>query len=215
MIEVDSQLRVVLIGGSSSVGKSTLAASLAGRLGWPCLSADQLARHPGRPWKTSQGTVPEHVAEHYLSLSVEELVEDVLRHYREMWPGIEAIIRKHAEQRSAGPLILEGSALWPELVATLDCGRVGAVWLTASDELFRARIMQMSGFEERSVRERRMVEKFLERTWLYDQQMQKAAERLGLVPLDVEALSSPGELGDEVLRLAAVSLPRFGAARET
>jgi 2-phosphoglycerate kinase len=213
-MEVDSQLRVVLIGGSASVGKSTLAASLAGRLGWPCLSTDQLARHPGRPWKTSQRSVPEHVAEHYLSLSVEELVEDVLRHYQGMWPGIEAIIRKHAEERSAGRLILEGSALWPELVATLDCGCVGAVWLTASDELFRARITQMSGFEESSVRERRMVEKFLERTWLYDQQMKEAAERLGLAPLDVEALSSPGELGDEVLRLAAVSLPRFGDARE-
>ena len=51
MPDVDSNLRVVLIGGSSHVGKSTLSEALAARMGWERLSTDSLALHPGRPWK--------------------------------------------------------------------------------------------------------------------------------------------------------------------
>ena len=82
MPDVDSSLRVVFIGGTSHVGKSTLAESLAARLGWTRISTDTLARHPGRPWRPAPEKVPDHVAEHYLSLSVNELLKDVLRHYR-------------------------------------------------------------------------------------------------------------------------------------
>jgi 2-phosphoglycerate kinase len=44
--------RVVLIGGTSNVGKSTVAQAVAERLGFEYLSTDELARHPGRPWRT-------------------------------------------------------------------------------------------------------------------------------------------------------------------
>ena len=140
-------LRVILIGGSSHVGKSTLARSLGLKLGCGHISTDSLARHPGRPWRKKPKTVPEHVAEHYLSLTVDELVEDVLRHYRSMWPDIEAMITAHATDLSAERLILKGSALWPETVATLDLEEVGAIWLTGGDCLFQSRIYSESQFE--------------------------------------------------------------------
>ncbi len=196
------QPRVILIGGSSNAGKSTLAQALANALGWSCVSTDKLARHPGRPWKTDGGDVPDHVADHYLSLSVEELITDVLRHYRGMWPGIETMIRSHAEDPSTERLILEGSALWPESIAALDCENVGAVWLTASDELFRTRICALSRFEEASVREKKLIEKFLERTWRYNERMLEAIARLGLTSLDVELATSVEELCDAVLERA-------------
>ena len=44
-------LKVILIGGSSHVGKSTVSESLAETLGWSHLSTDRLAAHPGRPWR--------------------------------------------------------------------------------------------------------------------------------------------------------------------
>jgi len=127
MINSKRELRVILIGGSSNVGKSTLAQSLALKLEWSHVSTDSLARHPGRPWKTRLKTVPEDVAEHYLSLSVDELLADVLRHYRSMWHGIEAMVTLHATDISTDRLILEGSALWPGSVATLDLDDVGAI----------------------------------------------------------------------------------------
>ena len=41
-------IRVVLIGGTSNVGKSTVADEVAAKLGFERLSTDSLARHPGR-----------------------------------------------------------------------------------------------------------------------------------------------------------------------
>ena len=90
--------KVLLIGGSSHVGKSTLAESLATLLGWTHVSTDRLARHPGRPWASPPRRVPDDVAEHYLKLSVDELIEDVLRHYEvNVWPKVEAIIASHVD----------------------------------------------------------------------------------------------------------------------
>ena len=64
MTEIRSDLRVILIGGSSHVGKSTLSRSLADKLGWRLISTDKMARHPGRPWRSAPERLPDHVAEH-------------------------------------------------------------------------------------------------------------------------------------------------------
>ena len=66
------ETRVILIGGSSHAGKSPLGLSLAAKFGWSYRSTDKLARHPGRPWvSANKKAIPEHVAEHYGTLSVE------------------------------------------------------------------------------------------------------------------------------------------------
>ena len=181
-------LRVILIGGSSHVGKSTLADSLAAKLGWGQISTDKLARHPGRPWQPEPQQVPDHVAEHYLSLSVRELIEDVLHHYKvNVWPQVEAIVT--ATDTSKERIIVEGSALWPEFVATLDVANLAAIWLTASDAVFEQRIRAASQYRTKSQRERMMVDKFLERSQLYNAQMMDAIRRHGLVSVDVHAAS--------------------------
>ena len=62
--------KLLLIGGASHVGKSTMAQSISNfvagsSLGYNYISADNLARHPGRPWQTTLTDIPKHVAEHY------------------------------------------------------------------------------------------------------------------------------------------------------
>jgi 2-phosphoglycerate kinase len=190
------KLRVILIGGSSNIGKSTLAESLAIKLGWRQISTDSLARHPGRPWRTKPESVPLHVAEHYLSLSADALIEDLLRHYRSMWPNLESMITRHATNDSTERLILEGAALWPEFVATLNLDNVAAIWLTASNDFLQARIHQASQFEEATVQGKVMIQKFLERTYRYNGQMMNAIKRLGLVSINVETTASLNELSD-------------------
>jgi len=180
-------LRVILIGGTSHVGKSTVSEALAAVLGWDCLSTDSLARHPGRPWKPAPEKVPDHVAEHYLSLSVEELVDDVLRHYRvNVWPMVDEIVASYSNRTASTGLVLEGSALWPELAAGLDFRKVAAIWLTAGEEVLRQRIHEGSGYGSKSSREREMIDKFLQRTVAYDLRMVDSARKHGLVLLDVE-----------------------------
>ena len=131
MANLRTDLRVILIGGSSHAGKSTVSESLAAKLGWSYLSTDRLAAHPGRPWRRLPGEkVMDSVADHYLSLSVDELMEDVLRHYRaNVWPKVEGIVATHSNEASTSGLVLEGSALWPEFATSLDFDKVGALWL--------------------------------------------------------------------------------------
>lgn len=187
MRDAPAHLRVILIGGSSHSGKSALSESIAANLGWNLISTDTLARHPGRPWRPEPEKVPDHVAEHYLSLSVDELIVDVLHHYKvNVWPKVEEIVASHINDPSQGGLVIEGSALWPELVATLDFDNIAALWLTASEAIFRQRIRDESLYHSKSLRERRMIDKFLERTLVYNAQMIEIANRHGFILIDVQ-----------------------------
>ena len=198
-------MKVILIGGSSHVGKSAVSESLAAALGWAHISTDRLARHPGRPWMPSPERVPEQVAEHYIRLSVDELIEDVLRHYRvNVWPEVKAIVESHANDASKSGIVVEGSALWPEFATDLDSDKVAAVWLTAKADVFRRRIHVGSRYGTRSPRERMMIDKFLERTLAYDALMVDAVNRHGFVLVDV--------MNSETPALAERCLSRLGIA---
>lgn len=172
-------LRVILIGGSSHAGKSSLARQLATRPGWTSASTDHLGRHPGRPWRPAGEAVPAHVAAYYLELSTEAQVADVRRYYETLWPAIEALVRRHAEDEAQPRLVLEGSAIWPERAATLNVPGVAAVWLTAPPALFEARILAESGHAQADGRGRALIEAFLARTLAFDADLREAAERLG------------------------------------
>ena len=199
MNKIRSDLRVILIGGSSHVGKSTLSRSLADKLGWHLISTDKMARHPGRPWRSARERLPDHVAEHYVTLSVGELITDVLHHYRvNVWPKVETLIRSATREASSDRVILQGSALWPELVATLSFDGLAALWLTASDDVFRTRIRGESLYHSRSAIERLMVDKFLDRTLAYNERMIDAINRHGFRRVDV-LQSGVAELADRCL----------------
>lgn len=160
-------MRVVLIGGTSHTGKSTVAAAVAARLGFELLSTDSLARHPGRPWPPAD--LPRHVTEHFRSLTAAELVASVLDHYERVWPRIEELVTRHAA-RECGGLVLEGSALWPNRVATLTVPHK-AMWLTAGEGVLRARILANSGHADSTTAQRVLIEKFLARTVLFQQRL--------------------------------------------
>ena len=193
--------RVILIGGTSHAGKSTLVQALQQTLGWDCTATDRLARHPGRPWKTPHKAVPPHVADHYRSLSADELLADVLCHYQGLWPSISDTIRRHATDPSVPCLIMEGSALWPSYVATLDVAEVRSVWLTASDSFLQQRIYANSQFGQAAEQEKILIQQFLERTLRYNHRMMMEVHRLGLVSVNVEEVSSLRRLTDHCLSL--------------
>ncbi|MBT2418944.1 AAA family ATPase [Streptomyces sp. ISL-22] len=197
-------VRVVLIGGTSHTGKSTVARALAERLGFGCRSTDKLARHPGRPWRTAEWAPPPHVAEHYATLGVDELIRSVLDHYARLWPRIQELITERAA--GAGPgLVLEGSALWPDRVAGLtSVPHTRAVWLTADDAVLRERMRSSARYEDATGRERYLVDKFLARAERFQTLMTQAVDAHGLARVDTDG-SSVGELADRVLM--AVGLP--------
>jgi 2-phosphoglycerate kinase len=192
------ETRAFLIGGSSHTGKSTLGRALAAKLGWSYLATDKLARHPGRPWVGINGqAIPAHVVEHYRNLSGDALLLDVLSHYaNNVLPQVEAIVRDCVTDRSTECLVIEGSALWPEFVANLvnDNNYVRSIWLTAREQLFRTRILTESNFDRVSQEEQYLIQKFLDRTLHCDRQMRAEIDRLGLMCIDVESISTADEL---------------------
>ncbi|BBA95739.1 hypothetical protein RVR_727 [Actinacidiphila reveromycinica] len=196
-------VRVVLIGGTSNVGKSTVAQVVAERLGFTCLSTDGLARHPGRPWRTPDWEVPAHVAEHYASLTVDELIASVLDHYERLWPRIEELVTtRAAEDRGARGLVLEGSALWPVRVAGLRVPQTAAVWLTADDSVVRARVHAAGRYQTASEEERVLMDKFLARTQRYQALMIDALDGLRMDRVEAGGERSTAELADAVIATA-------------
>lgn len=180
------ETRIILIGGTSHAGKSTLAQSLSTKLNWNYLSTDKLARHPGKPWiQPNKNFIPQHVVKHYKNLSPEALFLDVISHYeKNVLPQVEKIVCSEEH------LIIEGSALYPTLVEKLVCENgVKAIWLTGSDYLFQTRIYAESNFDNVSEDKKYLIEKFLQRTLLYNQRMMESIENLGFMYIDVESTS--------------------------
>lgn len=193
--------KLLLIGGASHVGKSTLARSIAAHLNWNYCSTDKLARHPGRPWQPQLIDIPKHVIEHYQLLSANELIKDVLDHYREnVWRSIEDIVTSHATDISSENMIIEGSALLPDLVINLDIDNIlASIWLTASNEFLKERIYLASQYETKSPFEQMLIDKFWERKCFLNDRIIDSVDRLGLVKLNVEAASTPDELMNQCL----------------
>jgi cytidylate kinase len=194
------EVRVVLIGGTSNAGKSTVARALADGLGFAHRSTDGLARHPGRPWRTPEREVPAHVAEHYATLTVDELVESVLGHYQRLWPRIEELIAAHAAGGGTGPgLVLEGPAILPARVAELKVPRAAAVWLTADVSVVRARVRAAGRYDEADPAERLLMDRFVARAERFQNIVLEDVERLGLARVDTGDSPPVTALVDAVL----------------
>ena len=179
--------KVLLIGGVSHLGKSTLAQRLADALGWRYLSTDQLARHPGRPWRGDAQPLPADVVAHYAQLTTAQLVESVLAHYQHnVWPIAQAIVRSHLSNPYDPPLVFEGSALMPVLVAAAAFQRVSFVCLHGSDALIEQRILQSSGFVRADRQQQQLIQAFLQRSLVLNELTLAAARTTGCVLLDAQ-----------------------------
>lgn len=167
--------RLFLIGGPSHAGKSTLAAAVAKHLDCRCISTDSLARHPGRPWSDPPEQPPPHVVNHYRDLPVDEMMQSVLDHYRSMWRPLVLPLVESGER-----LVLEGSALLPEVVVQLDLQNVQATWLVASHGLLDRRIRAESAYESRDADARFLIDKFAQRAVAFSRFIDREVSRLTL-----------------------------------
>jgi 2-phosphoglycerate kinase len=191
-------VRAILIGGTSHSGKSTVAREIARRHEYSYVTADKLARHPGRPWRAPGWEVPPHVVKYYESLSLDDLISSVLAHYERLWPRIEELVAEHANGDGTG-IVLEGSALWPTRVATLRTPATRFVWLSSASDVLRTRMYINSGHESLDEAEQRLVDRFLARALRYQQLMLSELDRLGLRPIDVAQSRTPGDVTADVM----------------
>ena len=163
----------LLITGTSHTGKSTLAARLGATLGWPVVSTDALARHPGRPRPIPRP----HVAEMYERLSVETLHTLLLHHHANMVP----VVRQALRQR---PVIVEGNALRPELYAPDLAPGARMACLTAPDDVLRARIRASSDWATRTPRHKAQIDAFIARSLCDNAALASSAQRYTVTVFD-------------------------------
>ncbi len=182
---------VLLIGGTSHAGKSTLGSAVAERLGWRMCSTDYLARHAGRPWRSDGTTVPPHVIQHFTNHSVDELMAAVIRHYRSVWPQVENLIRDVDEG-----LVIEGSAVLPELATRLNPGYGRAAWLIAEEGTFQERIFLESRCGSATGTNRAAIEMFGLRSERFNEYIRNEVQRLGL-----QSISADSDFDEQMKRV--------------
>jgi 2-phosphoglycerate kinase len=134
--------KVILIGGSPMVGKSTAAISLAAKLAYPCISTDDI----GEVLQTVTDISPmrgHDYLDYYTCREKAKLIEDITDYHKKMEPAI----RKLAEIHSAwgNPLIIEGYALYPDQFKEQN-GNVFSVWLIADKHLLENRLNSNTDF---------------------------------------------------------------------
>lgn len=181
--------RLFLIGGSSHAGKSMLGEVVANHLGCRCISTDSLAKHPGRPWRDPPEQLPPHVVEHYRDLALDQMMQSVLTHYRSMWSPLVLPLIESGEH-----LVLEGSALLPELVSQLDMQHVRAIWLVAAEGVLERRITAESDYGSRDPDARFLIDKFAQRAVAFNRFVGEEASRLSLPKIEVGRETSVNEL---------------------
>lgn len=174
----------IFVTGSSHVSKTTLASRLSNRLGWNLISTDKLARHPGRPWPA----VHPAVAEYYASLSSETIYWFLRMHHENMWPSIKQKIQAEALARK--PFIIEGSALRPEYIATLDFAQMAAVYLYADADFLQDRIHRESRYDEANEYQRLLIDKFIAQSLRDNAEMHTTTQKPGIPVVDVADASA-------------------------
>lgn len=186
-----SGIKVLLIGGTSHVGKTTFAKCLADKSGWSYRSTDDLARHPGRPWRNDNSPLPDAVVEYYSKLSVQEQLNSVMEHYRQnVWPIIDAIVRSHLNNPYAPCLVFEGSSILPDSVHAAKYDGVDTIWLTAPEEAIKHRIAQESQRESGTLSQKQLIDSFTSRSLKMNQIFMKSVSTNGQRSLDTSTLDA-------------------------
>ena len=199
-------MTIILIGGTSHTGKTTLARAIANSLNWDYIATDSLAKHPGRPWVSPNNkAVKKHVAEHYRNLSLLELVTDVLRHYAQnVLPQVETLVHNYCFNSSDRCLVMEGSALFPTLVKDLvKRENVYGFFLISNYSCLKNRVVTNSNFDSVGKVEQYLIYKFLQRTLFYNQLVINESKSQGFDCMDIN-LQTTDYLVDRCLKATEI-----------
>ncbi|GJG89803.1 hypothetical protein tb265_49840 [Gemmatimonadetes bacterium T265] len=198
---------VLLLGGSSGVGKSTVARELAQRFGvaWSQVDGHRLLLARATTAETHPALHADCAADAPDALSAEALCARWIEVARCMSAALEVVIALHAATRAS--MVLEGDTLVPALAAQrvfdgVPVGRrVRAVYLWEPDETcLRARYLARGrGFQWLTAAQQ---SREVRRSWLYGCWLRDEAERRG-VPVVPAGESAAATAARVVSRLGA------------
>ena len=152
--------KVILIGGSPMIGKSTSAISLAAKLLYSCISTDDI----GEVLQTISDINPmrdQNYLDYYAYNKKAKLIEDIVEYHKRLEPAISRLIDIHSTW--GHPLIIEGWALYPKNYK-VERNNVFSIWLIADSNLLRSRLIMNEGFYSNAKEPEKFTENYLYRS---------------------------------------------------
>jgi 2-phosphoglycerate kinase len=182
--------KILLVGGSSGVGKTLIAREIGLRFGIPWLQVDDLRL----AFQWSHVTLPEHSDALYLfqnadrwQLSPEEFCKGLIAVGEVMSIAIEIIIDNHVA--TDAPIVIEGDGILPSLFARpivqkhVQSGYVRSVFLLEREELILYANMLARGRGVEALPEAELRTE-THAKWLYGQWLAEQASRFGIPALE-------------------------------
>jgi 2-phosphoglycerate kinase len=185
--------RVLLIGGSSGVGKTAVAQGLARLFGISALLVDDIRL------AIQQVTTPAQIPDLHTFvsdqeaalLSPEQIRDGLIAVGRALVPALKIVVAHHVVVEGTGPVIVEGDGILPELAAQHRFGElkhfwglqteheVRSVFLFEEDEqaILQSMHARGRGFQDLAAEEQRAMARS---SWLYGQWLRDEAAARGL-----------------------------------
>ncbi len=174
--DANKEWTVLLIGGTSGIGKSSAARALAQRYSVPFLELDDLRI-------AAQAMVPRdalpalhafvETPNYRETSSSEALTEKLLSVGRTLWPAIDAVISKHVHLGER--VLMEGDALIPEALAPHSQQAVATVFLYDDLDTIKARQME----RDRHGKAAETIDADAAFSFAYSEEIRKQAEQCG------------------------------------
>ena len=169
--------QVLLLGGPSGVGKTSVSYRLAHHFKIGITEVDDFLVILERMTTPIEQPVLHYWSTHpeTVNLPAEEIVKHTIAVGQEMAPALEAVIANHIESRA--PVVLEGDYIPPMLATSFSessiQSQVRVLFLyEESEEQFRYNFLQREP-------ENGLQEKRAQVSWLYGQWLRREAERVG------------------------------------
>ncbi len=153
--------KVILIGGSPMTGKSTIAIALASKLNRACISTDDI----GEVLQTVTDINPmkgQNYIDYYSNTDKEKLIEDIKVYHAQIKPAIKRLVDIHSSW--GAPVIIEGWAIYPDMLDGLETEEVKSVWLIANENLLAKRLENNKLFCKEASNPKKMLGNYLYRS---------------------------------------------------
>ena len=178
--------RVLLIGGSSGTGKSTVAQAIGRQLAVSTLLVDDLrialqAVTTGNEFP-SLHTFISNSSPAYSTAAA--FCQGLIAVADALSPALQVVIDHHLSVADAGPVIMEGDGVLPDLVAGIRDARCRAVFLHAADDGAILTNMQARGrgFSALPHENQGII---AEGNWLYGEELVRRARMVGLPVIEI------------------------------
>jgi 2-phosphoglycerate kinase len=196
--QAETNWQVLIIGGSSGVGKTLIAQRLAKQAGSLVLPGDDIRL------AVQEITTPiTHPDIHIFSQSpnfrewpAEVIRDGLIKVARALTPAFEIIVKHHCKARGEGKIVLEGDILLPGFVKSMQAeiskDAVRGIFLYEKDErvLLNNTLTRSRGIEQFPLEQQQNMGRM---SWLYGEWLREEAEGYGLPVITTQPFDNLAE----------------------